>query len=523
MSVAMTATLHIYARAHVAEALALLCLAAATVLLALLVRVVKRGRESPDGGALNGRDNRWSTSKVAVVLWTYALLFAFIVLLIRYRAGVFPKDVQEEYFLVLGIPSIAALAAKAITRNAVEQGSLVKTKLTAPTLDPVRGIGQIFTDDAGAVDLLNTQYFAFNLVLLSYFLIGFLSSLPTEGEIHLPDLPNSLLALSGVAAGSYIGKKALPGDVGGDVKVPGGSRLVLPADSRVDLPSGGKITVPPSGSVRVATGQIATASVDGQVRTAGVGSMRPTTACSMHVSAGAIVRPPSNEGISFTSTADVRVSAGADIRDAAHANVVVLNGVASVPAGGSVLLSDGPLILAADADITAPQLTTIEFGSAGSVAVGQAIIAEISAAATLRHPAIATVTFPNGAAGFDGSAPGQLQDFAPGQGVEVRAAVADNPELSFTLTRPAAAALPSGTRVEYPGSTPTTIAANVPQTVAQNSTISLSAGGTITFDVPAAVYAAAGSIVEVPSGNESASVASDGSGDETKRVNPTVA
>src|SRR3954454_2135187 len=58
---------------------------------------LRGGDETPRGGWFNGADNRWSTSKVSIVLWTIALLWAFVTLLIRYKGAAVPESVPATY------------------------------------------------------------------------------------------------------------------------------------------------------------------------------------------------------------------------------------------------------------------------------------------------------------------------------------------------------------------------------------------------------------------------------------------
>ena len=64
---------------------------------------------------INGKDGRWSTSKAGYLLWTYALLFVLLAMLIhRHDFGKALNKLQPEYLVVLGIPAAAGLGAKAI-------------------------------------------------------------------------------------------------------------------------------------------------------------------------------------------------------------------------------------------------------------------------------------------------------------------------------------------------------------------------------------------------------------------------
>lgn len=186
------------------------------------------------GGLYIGTDGRASTSKVQPLLWTVAVFFAVAFLIAWGRAsgcdtkahkqGARCKEaavgraafddfknhgIQQGYFVLLGIPLAVAVAAKATTAAKVEDKTLDKPALTVfPSgLAPLRTLGEIVSNDNGELDLLDAQYFAFNLLLLAVFFIQFLTR-PGDG---LPDLPPTLLALSGVGASAYTTKKVLEG------------------------------------------------------------------------------------------------------------------------------------------------------------------------------------------------------------------------------------------------------------------------------------------------------------------------
>lgn len=162
---------------------------------------------------LNGADGRWSTSKTAFFLWTYALWFAFVSMLIHVREVPGSDELDQEYLLVLGIPAGAAIIAKGVVQSKVDRGDLTKAT-QADEMDPVAGTGQLFSDDQGRADLLDFQYFGFNLLLLGFFLTKFLD----DADAGLPDLPDSLLALTSVGAASYVAKKGLEQDVGPTIR-----------------------------------------------------------------------------------------------------------------------------------------------------------------------------------------------------------------------------------------------------------------------------------------------------------------
>lgn len=192
-----------------------------------------------------GSDGRASTSKLQAVLWTFAVLFAFVFLLVWGRSykcddcsdaakgrlafeEVVHGELQVEYYVLLGLPFTAALAAKALTTNKVLDGTLAKPAISDDAGDGVvRGLGEVVGNDAGGTDLVDFQYFAFNLLALGYFFFEFLG----HPELGLPDMPPTLLALAGVSAGTYTAKKALERQVVPGITsarfVPTGARRVV--------------------------------------------------------------------------------------------------------------------------------------------------------------------------------------------------------------------------------------------------------------------------------------------------------
>jgi hypothetical protein len=152
-----------------------------------------------------GNDNRWSTSKASVVLWTYAVLFAFIAILLHTRGqGLDDIELSDQYLLLLGIPTGAAIGAAGIAQSKLAAGTLVKVSALSPPT-ALQGIGQLFSDDSGEADLLDAQYLAFSVLLLAYFLTQFLTAESTT----LPTLPGTLVGLSGVSGVGYLAKKGL--------------------------------------------------------------------------------------------------------------------------------------------------------------------------------------------------------------------------------------------------------------------------------------------------------------------------
>jgi hypothetical protein len=156
-------------------------------------------------GLVVGKDNRTSTSKVQALAWAYVLAAALLSLIVAKWAGaaagydaLLSEGLKDEYLLLLGGPFAAAIAARGIVGAKVESGQISKTTGT-PT------IAQLATDDEGGASLADMQYLLFNFVTMVFFLGTFV----TEAADGLPELPELLVGLTGVAAAAYVSNKAV--------------------------------------------------------------------------------------------------------------------------------------------------------------------------------------------------------------------------------------------------------------------------------------------------------------------------
>jgi hypothetical protein len=189
------------------------------------------------GGLVIGYDGRASTSKTQAVLWTFAVFYGIAFMLLWGRSvGCGDADkhdgprcqaaadrraafddftnrgLQPQYFVLLGFPITVAIAAKAITTSQVEEGAIAKQTLTEDEGEGGlrQGIRELASNDNGETDLVDFQYLSFGALTLAFFFIEF-STHPGNG---FPDLPPTLVALSGVSAAGYTTKKALAGITG---------------------------------------------------------------------------------------------------------------------------------------------------------------------------------------------------------------------------------------------------------------------------------------------------------------------
>jgi hypothetical protein len=94
--------------------------------------------------------------------------------------------------------------AKASTQTKVAEGQVVKTPDT-PTAGPVDGLREVISNDAGQTDVMDFQYFFFNILALGIFAVTIVSHL-TRG---FPELPWFLVGLTSTSALAYATKKSI--------------------------------------------------------------------------------------------------------------------------------------------------------------------------------------------------------------------------------------------------------------------------------------------------------------------------
>lgn len=175
-----------------------------------------------------GKDGRWSTSKVQLLAWTYAVVFGLASLFIAKWLGddagwtaQVDHGLQDAYLILLGGPFAAAVLSKAVTSKKVEDGTIQKTEAT-PSTDPIQGFGEVVSDDSGNTDLVDLQYFLFNLLALIFFLGTFIFNL----DDGFPEVPDLLVGLTSLSAAGYVGKKAA------DRAIPALTALLPPEEFR---------------------------------------------------------------------------------------------------------------------------------------------------------------------------------------------------------------------------------------------------------------------------------------------------
>lgn len=175
----------------------------------LLLRYANRDRLGI-ASAVMGKDRRVSTSWLQITLWTLVVPFALLSILVNEGPEKLNalENLQYEYLVLLGSPAAATLLAKVLTNRKIAHRSVAKTPASQdPTL--AEGLSQIVSDDRGQIDPFDLQYFLFNLLALAYFFFAFFGPTEEGGPLLLPDLPGTLVALTGASAAGYISRKAL--------------------------------------------------------------------------------------------------------------------------------------------------------------------------------------------------------------------------------------------------------------------------------------------------------------------------
>jgi hypothetical protein len=162
---------------------------------------VRRGVRS----LLAGADNRLSTSKTIVALWTVVVAWMLVSETILATAQDRPLGdlaVGADYLLLLGGPFASAVLAKGIVVTRLSNGTIQKT--SAPDDAKLR-TADLVSDDAGRTDLVDFQYALFNLIAVGIVVVLFAAH-PARG---MPDVPSGLLAVTSAAAAAYVGNKAV--------------------------------------------------------------------------------------------------------------------------------------------------------------------------------------------------------------------------------------------------------------------------------------------------------------------------
>lgn len=150
-----------------------------------------------------GADQRLSTSKFQVLLWTIVVVFGYVVVeTSRFMNGEFDAldHIPPNVLIALGFTLGTATLAKGITTSFVASGRIRKGT------DPAAGLKALVTDDSGAPDLSKWQLLTWTLIALVVYVVRVMYELRLQKPV-LPDIDAPLMILMGLGQGAYVGKK----------------------------------------------------------------------------------------------------------------------------------------------------------------------------------------------------------------------------------------------------------------------------------------------------------------------------
>jgi hypothetical protein len=151
-----------------------------------------------------GKDGRASTSRTIAILWTFILAYIFMVLgfiaVAAASPGLFGQlvgTISPIYLVLLGGPFAAAVGANVIVSTYTASGKSQKSPAGTAS------VADVWTDDSGSTDLVDSQYTLFNLVAAAIVVMQFVHR-PGFGA---PEIPAILAGLTGTAAATYLVNK----------------------------------------------------------------------------------------------------------------------------------------------------------------------------------------------------------------------------------------------------------------------------------------------------------------------------
>jgi hypothetical protein len=194
--------------------------------LAVLWLIVRIAAGKHPWALVIGEDGRPSTSKFQMIVWTAAVVFAFLAIFqIRFSSGyrqVLP-DVPTNLLIAMGISVATAVSAKSIAASYQAKSDAAAAAAVAagtPVADPMPSLSGILAGDTGTPDFGKVQLVLWTLIAVGVFLSEVFALInyhtcpafdPNVGEkactLGLPDIGQTLMILMGLGHGAYIGKK----------------------------------------------------------------------------------------------------------------------------------------------------------------------------------------------------------------------------------------------------------------------------------------------------------------------------
>jgi hypothetical protein len=168
-----------------------------------------------------GADNRLSTSKFQVWLWTAAVGFVYMMVYADRAISVGHYEpltaIPQNVLIALGISVSSAVAAQAITSSKVAANPDAKPSNPTPSYDPS---ALVRNDDESTASLTKVQLLFWTLISVVVFLVTAFDSVGTiagcvphgTAACGIPDIDTTLMLFMGLGHATYIGGKlATPG------------------------------------------------------------------------------------------------------------------------------------------------------------------------------------------------------------------------------------------------------------------------------------------------------------------------
>ena len=171
-----------------------------------------------------GADNRLSTSKLQVLLWTATVGFVYVTLYADRSISLhlsYPLfGIPQNVLIALGISVTSAVAAQAITGSQVAANPDTKDTKPEPSYDPK---ALVANDDSSTPSLTKVQVLFWTVVAIVVYLVATfkgLGSLATcipnpsakpPVDCMLPDIDTVLMVFMGLGHATYLGNKIAGG------------------------------------------------------------------------------------------------------------------------------------------------------------------------------------------------------------------------------------------------------------------------------------------------------------------------
>lgn len=178
----------------------------------LFVFYLLLGKKLP--GLILGLDNRYSNSKFQIVVWFFTLLVVYIIttlfrshISIDFIGGI---SIPTNLLMLSGLSALTFATAKGITESKVKEAETKGITDSKPSAVNPKFPTDLFTDDAGNIDMANFQMIIFTFLAVITYIVqvfGFLGTIELHKVINLPDVDSTILAVFGLGHGAYLAKK----------------------------------------------------------------------------------------------------------------------------------------------------------------------------------------------------------------------------------------------------------------------------------------------------------------------------